>query len=328
MDKKSTSGMIRALELGHTGQITALAFSPRGQVLASASKDTSVCLGHIGTGKQLAMQPKGPVALGFIALAFSPDGYTVGSVSAGPGNDNHTIWQPFLWQPIPHSKVQPGKAEGPSNPFYSPSFSPNERVVAFACDRVRLFDVDGGEEKAAFPDEKSGPLILQFAPDGKHLATGHEDGTIQVWDVGQRQRIKTVSRHKALITALAFSPDGKLLASGCADNIIRVWDFQDGKMRERRQFSGDWSSTSYLAFLPDSTSLISFDDAAESGCVHRWSVDAGEEITIWAPRTHGAVCSIAVSEDGRLIATGDAEGAVLLWDVETVLPDPSAATGS
>jgi len=328
MDKKSANGMIRALELGHTGQITALAFSPRGQVLGSASQDASVRLGHVGTGKLLAMQPKGPLALGFIALAMAPDGYTVASVSAGPGKDNHNIWQPFLWQPISLGKEQPGKAEGGSYPFYSPSFSPCAGLVAFACDRVRLFDVDNGEEKGQFPNEKNDPLILQFAPDGRHLVTGHEDGTIQVWEVGQRQRTKTVSRHKALITALAFSPDGKLLASGCADNIIRVWDFQDGKMRERRQFSGDWSSTSYLAFLPDSTSLISFDDAAESGCVHRWSVDAGEEITIWAPRTHGAVCSVAVSGDGRLVATGDSEGAVLLWDVEMVLPDPSAATGS
>src|SRR5262249_49026327 len=130
-------GFVRTLELNHRKRVTALAFSPRGKVLASGSDDTTVKLANIESGERVAVQPEGEFKHGIIAVAMSPDGYTVASVSQGLRKSREERFEPGLWQPIPNTRQQPDRTERYSYPFLSPAFSPTERLVAFACDVVR-----------------------------------------------------------------------------------------------------------------------------------------------------------------------------------------------
>src|SRR5262249_10594133 len=71
---------------------------------------------------------------------------------------------------------------------------------------------------------------VAFAPDGKALAIGTQDGNVLLWpsDQPDNAKEKPLSVEKAAIDALAFTPDGKtLITSG--DGNVRMWDVNTGK---------------------------------------------------------------------------------------------------
>lgn len=68
---------------------------------------------------------------------------------------------------------------------------------------------------------------VAYSPDGKALATGSFDKTIQLWDASNGKLLRTYSGpqgHQSLVLSVAFSPNGELLASGGADNFAKLWD--------------------------------------------------------------------------------------------------------
>ena len=63
-----------------------------------------------------------------------------------------------------------------------------------------------------------------LSPDGKLLATAHDNGTIHLWNLEIRQEVAVLKAHGGPINSLAFSPDGNTLASGItANRMVRLW---------------------------------------------------------------------------------------------------------
>ena len=73
-------------------------------------------------------------------------------------------------------------------------------------------------------------LALAFSPDGKTLAIGGGEGSIQVWKLDPNHKLQTVfTGHQGSIHVLMFSPDGKTLASGSADGTILLWNMENAQ---------------------------------------------------------------------------------------------------
>jgi WD40 repeat protein len=84
-----------------------------------------------------------------------------------------------------------------------------------------------------------GPVrCLAYAPDGRTLASGSEDGTVRLWDVSTAQERLVLRGFGNYVRALAFSRDGERLAAAThRDNRIRLWDAASG------QECGPWRTT-------------------------------------------------------------------------------------
>ncbi len=69
---------------------------------------------------------------------------------------------------------------------------------------------------------------VAWSTDGKRIASGSNDGTVQVWDAANGGNVFIYRGHVGRVNAVAWSPDGKRIASGGSDGTVQVWDAANG----------------------------------------------------------------------------------------------------
>jgi WD40 repeat protein len=89
---------------------------------------------------------------------------------------------------------------------------------------VRLWDTVTGAPLQTLKGYASEITSVAISLDGKVVASGSCDGTVQVWDVITGAPLLTLEGHSHQVHSIAFSPDGKLVASGLDDMTVRLWD--------------------------------------------------------------------------------------------------------
>jgi WD40 repeat protein len=110
------------------------------------------------------------------------------------------------------------------------------------------------------------------------------------------------------VRALAFSSDGSLIASAGADRTILLLSATTGAVTGK--LTGHIGAVADLAFSPDGKRVYS---AGEEG-VMLWNVGGGAP----AARISSPALRMALSRDGRRIATGDGQGRVSVYDTSSL----------
>jgi WD40 repeat protein len=173
---------------------------------------------------------------------------------------------------------------------------------------------------------------LAFSPDGRWFAAGSRDGFLRLWDsrntekTANAQPFLEIMAHKKGVNSTVFSPDGELLATGGNDAVARFWNPETGDI-SGLMIGGSFSVPS-IAFTPDGLVL-----AVVNGGIIRLR-QVGSERIVGTLRAENPLYSLAISPDGRILASGDLENHVLLWDPEKAFhtgqeeyPDPLILVG-
>ena len=107
------------------------------------------------------------------------------------------------------------------------AFSADSKTLASASgNKILLWDVNTRKQLNNF-DAVKDIAALAFSPDGTMLASGGEDGLIQVWNLVPTPQIQTTfTGHQGSINVLMFAPDGKTVASGSGDGTILLWNIE------------------------------------------------------------------------------------------------------
>jgi WD40 repeat protein/serine/threonine protein kinase len=317
-----------------------LAFSPDGRRIAVAGFDGTLRLLDGSTGRETLTIYAHPSLVADVA--FSPDGHKLASASY-----DHTvrIWDATPLTGDPQASYCVTLTEHKQQ-VSGVAFSPDGRWLASASwdSTVKVWELLGvGPASRAGPEPKvplgsrhlrapgaitlrytlrghSGNVIgVAFSPDSLTLASAGWDNTVKLWDLQAPQGDSLTERRSipctARLSSLAFSPDGRLLAVGQA-NGIAIYDPTTG--RPVHPFKRTPAPVPGLAFSLDSRRLISA--GASDPSVKVWDV-AGEKPTFEIPHYSNPNSTVAVSPDGRRIASAgrdQAAGAhaVKVWDVD------------
>lgn len=271
----------------HGDQVSSLAFSPDGSVLASGGgNDHTIGLWDVQTGDRL--QTLEGHTTGVRSLSFSSNGSFLASASP---YDPMQVWDvatgDLLWT-----------LEERTGNVSSLAFSPDGDILVTGSgagdDIVQLWDVRIG--RCLRTIEQSANDVI-FSPDGATLVLGGGDGTVRLWNVETKAIVDTLKGYKGRVSGLTILPRDAIFISHFFDDTIEMWDMRAGQIT--RTLTGHTSGVTNLAFSADGTTLASSETWDPS--IWIWDVATGHHL-----RTEGGyhpfVYEIALSPDGTISA--------------------------
>jgi WD40 repeat protein/DNA-binding SARP family transcriptional activator len=318
--------------------ILALAYSPDGSRLAVAHPSVPGATAEFPAGwhvavalidtrtrrvvERLEVPREHPVA----GVQFSPDGRTLGVTVYGDTGGT-----------LMRFDVRTGRRSGASVPFAHPgrlTFDPfqlwprspvmitsdGRRAVAGGEDGVTVRDAATLSVLRRFPEAGKGairtlPTAYALSADDGTVAIGGEDGSLRLLDLSTGKLQTASGRHRAAVNEARFTPDGRTLVTAGEDGDVILWDVRQAAAAEtlsghaRSAFSpqiADDGKTLYTASL-DGTVLI-WDLVGGRRLGQRFTAGAGNDRN---PR-------YSLSSDGRLLAHGQADGAISLVDMRAL----------
>ena len=346
------TGRLRATLRGQS-PFYAVAFSPDGRLLAGAEQDGDTVVWNARTGQQAGTISRDPVPVD--AVAFSPDsrqlatagedgavtlwrtsGLTASAVLAvGNGTISAVGFSPDgrrlaaacadhevrLWD-LRRPAAAPLVLRGHTDLVRTVAFSPDGALLASGSDdgTVRLWDGRTGTPRGVLTSGTAAVHAVAFSPDGRLLASGGADHAVRLWDVRTQAQTDALTGPAAGVSGLAFSPDGDTLASADADATIGLWNVPAPSPPGAAAVAVAGTPARPTLATAGTDQVISLWDARRNrspslpGAAAAPGTGAGPGA---GPGAAQAPTSMAVSPDGKTLATPAADGTVALWSTVT-----------
>jgi WD40 repeat protein/DNA-binding SARP family transcriptional activator len=323
--RDAATGKRLATLQGHSGQVLAVAYSPKGDVVATGAEDGTARLWSAETGEILhTLRAHGAV----LATKFDAAGGRLATL----GTDRAVrVWDVRSGRELQafvgvHQRTHPVNAWGEGiafvgddriaiSPWGGPG-TPLSPVVA------RIFDLSSGAEVGVVkrPGGNAGARDIAVSPDGTLLAASHGaiDPELDLYRLPGGRLLDDVEAHTGGVLDIEFSRDGRDLATAGVDGAARVWEIPNGKLRELLTLRSKPNPVMSASFSGDATRLVTVGQLWGARVWDTSAAGRGEVLTLPGPKSGPVPPAIAFTPDGRrLIASSGPAGTVRVWNAQT-----------
>jgi len=302
-DSSAVDGLQRVRSLANPGPVSALAFSPDAQEIASASLDKSVNVWSVDGGTLLGTIRDSE---GVSSVAFTPNGKQVvygglnGVILINDADADERM-------------IRSLKPEG----AYAWQFLPAVWSVAISPDGTKI--ASGNADGSLKVWSISGPLLrnmkthddvvtaVVYAPDGRTIVSGSKDGTVGITDTGTGQQVARLTDHAGQVLSVALSHDGKWIAAGGSGNTVVVWSA--ATHRVAHVLMTGLNLVHSVAFSRDGRRLAV---GGNDSRIEIWDTTSGQAVRNVTGSAH-SVRALAFSADGKRLASGGDDRTIDIW---------------
>jgi WD40 repeat protein len=287
---------------GHSGIVFSLLFVSDNELLSGSARE--IRSWDLNTGRLLR---EIPTHRSVTSLALSPDQ----RILAYAAIDRVVVLNKDAGKPM---ELQVPNAS-PSRVAFRPNSNGTLMLAATFGNSVVLYDAKTGKDLLVAEHLPTASIkAIAFSPDGKLLATCGTD-VWKIWDVEAKS---SKFRGQALGYGAAFSPDGKTFV--VAGNDIEFWNLETGKRKQTLDIPN--SLIESICYTPDGKLLIGggYEAIKQTNGLEPslkiFDAETGKEHAIHAARTN-SLESIAISPDGKLLASGSGDKKIRIWNLSS-----------
>ena len=304
----------------HTSAVRSVAWSPQGDLLATASQEGSLKLWPPdGRGAPMEFSHSN----GLRCFAWSPDGIQIATgtdvsermmsgtglvhIWNADGEGATVITFDEVEDRLGHQRVEV------LHLTWSPDGSYVACVFQEAIALVYTSSLQVPPRILRAPQQHLFCAHAAWSPDGTYLTASSDDGVVRVWDSRAEAEPLTFEGHERYVDAVAWSPDGDRLASISYDGTARIWSlngFEPPRVLPIHKPRRHKSEHPHLVrWSPDGKRLAT---AGEDRMVRVWTLDTHDDPFI-IDGGGPPVSDIAWAPDGTSLACGFTNGIVRLW---------------
>ncbi|QHG17634.1 hypothetical protein A6V25_12855 [Nostoc sp. ATCC 53789] len=298
--------LLRTLK-GHSSYVNAVAVTPNGQQVISASDDKTLKVWNLATGEEQFTLNGHSHSVN--AVAVTPNGQQVISAS-----DDKTL---KVWNLA--TGEEQFTLNGHSSYVNAVAVTPNGQQVISASDdkTLKVWNLATGKEgfftfirnlitrRKIFTLKGHSDWVKAVAvtPNGQQVISASYDNTLKVWNLATGEEQFTLNGHSHWVNAVAVTPNGQQVISASIDNTLKVWNLATGE--EQFTLNGHSSYVNAVAVTPNGQQVIS---ASYDNTLKVWNLATGEVIATFAGE--GSIDCCAVAPDCMTIVAGDSSGRV------------------
>jgi WD40 repeat protein len=310
-DKNSEIEIV--LRQGHFSDVKPVAFSPDGEIMVSASSDSTLKLWDTKTNRLLKTIESGIIK----SIIFSP---TENIFASGNYDGSIKIWD-----------VKTGKLlkifKNDKRSTSKIAFSPNGQIIAATVSykkEIELWDVKTGKLLKLLKGHEKNAYLVGFLPDGENLISTDIDDFVKTWELETGNMSQLFPKNQKA-NSFSFSPTGTLALG--YDDSVTLFNTNTGMYIDRINLDHAVNSVSFssngkkLAWLmsdkyPNRIQPADLGKLSSLEKIQLWNVEK-HELSKVLKGNRTTIKTFSFSPDGRTLASGGKDQTIKIWNTET-----------
>jgi WD40 repeat protein len=277
-----------------------MALTRDGRYVVSGWQDGHIKVWDTATG-EVAERSRGDEYVS--AVAVSGDGRL--ALSTG-GTGEVQVWDLMTGDSVLRLE---GHARSPA---YIAVTDDGRRAVSSGYDKeVRIWDLTKGVCLYVLPAHPDVVTVVAVAGDSSRAVSGGWDGRIRVWDLASGKTLSEFDADTPFVHALALTSDGRRGASNGRGSMLRLWDPATGETLKNVPTEGAVQRVALSA-----NGRVGVTAGSEQSVLRVWNLETSTRAdAVDFPE----VRAVAVSRDGRHAVSGNQDGSLTLWDMDSAV---------